>query len=139
MKSKFTCGEMAKVFAQVDKVESAVKVFVEITDRYNKIDAAFDDEFSKYGYTFFNAPEELHTMFDEKCAAMDERDKAERRAYKTIKDFGMLIGIGENYVDIVEERVKRFIDMKYYWQAGEMIERVKCIALEAARKVKVYA
>lgn len=138
MKISFTFAELAVIFGQVEKVEVAIKQFKEATEKYNKADAVFEDAFAKHNYTFWGAPESLHTMFDEKSNLMAVRDKAERKAYKTIKDFGQLIGIGEGYVDICEEYVKQYISEKYFWRATEMVERVKHLALDASRKVSIY-
>lgn len=138
MKAEFTFSELAKIFSQVEKVETAVNEFNKITNDYLEIETVFEDEFAKYDYSFFHAPEELHTMFEKKCAAKDNRDNAGRKAYKTIKDFSKLIVIGEGYTDIVEDRVKQCIDNKYIWMLTDMVERVKTLALEAARKVKIY-
>ena len=139
MKTQFTFKEIAKIFDQVAKVEETSKQFVELNDNFNEIDHAFDDEFVKYGYSFFRAPQSLHDMFEEKCAMMKRRDNAERKAYKAIKEFGELVEIGEGYMDIIEEKVKRYIDSKYYWQAPEMVVRVKHLALDASRKVNLNA
>lgn len=139
MKPLFTFQELSKVFAQVAKVEETSRQFVELNNKYAEVDAAFDDEFAKYGYTFFRAPQELHDMFDKKCAMMKERDKAERKAYRTIKEFGELVGIGEGYMDIIEEKVKQYIDTEYHWQAPEMVVRVKHLALDASRKININA
>lgn len=138
MRTQFTFPEVAKVFAQVEKVENAIKQFDELNTKYNEVDAVFNDEFAKYNYTFFRAPKELQDMFETKCAAMAKRDKAERKAMKSIKIFGELIGIGEAYMDIVEERVKQVIDNKWTWRLGEMVENVKFLAKESACKISIH-
>ena len=137
MKAQFTFAEVSKIFAQVEKVENAVKEYEMLAEKYNEIDAKFDDEFDKYNYTFFGAPAELHTMFEEKCAAMKQKDNAERKAFRAIKTFGELIEIGGRYMDIVEERLKKYIDGTYYWHAVDMIERVKHLALAASRRISL--
>ena len=139
MKNEFTFAEVSKIFAQVEKVENAVKDFENLTEEYNKVNAEFEDEFAKYNYTFYHAPQELSDMFEVKSSMMDKRDKAERKAYKTIKEFAGMIELGANYVELVEERVKKYLDSKYYWLATEMVSNVKCLALMASRKINVYA
>ncbi len=137
MKTQFTFGEVAKIFAQVEKVEESAKQFATLTEKYNTIDALFDNEFAKYNYTFFRAPKELHTMFEDKCEAMKERDKAERKAYRAIVTFGELIGIGCGYTDITEDRVEKYINGSYKWEAPNMVSRVKHLALTAAKRINL--
>lgn len=137
MKTIFTFAELSKIFAQVEKVEKYAIAFAEIAEQYTEIDHHFDEEFAKYNYSFYGVPQEIHDLFDAKCALMDERGKAEKKAYKAIKDFGGMIEIGTNYPDIVEDRVSKFISGKYYWDAAAMIERVKHLALAASRRIKI--
>lgn len=139
MKTEFTFNEIAKVCAQVEKVEEVTMQFVELTNNYNEVDAAFEDEFSKYGYTFFGAPAEVHTMFDEKCSLMDERDKAGRKAYKAIKTFAELIGLGENYSEWIEDELQNYLLNRRYWQAPEMVKRVKSLARTASKNISINA
>lgn len=139
MKQVFTFAELASIFSQVEKVKDSVNHFATIAEEYDKLDAAFEDEFAKYDYSFFLAPQELHDKFEKKSAAMKERDLAGRKAFNAIRKFGELIGIGENYVDIVEERVMRFIQGKYYWQTTDMVEKVKILAITASRQIDYNA
>lgn len=136
MKQEFTIDEVAKIFGQAVKVVKASQRLVEITDKYNEKDAIFGAEFAKYDYTFFNAPKELHDMFEEKSALMKERDNAGRKAYRAIKEFGDMIEIGgERSMDIVEDCVKLFLENKYYFQAPDMVDRVKHLASMASRRI----
>ena len=136
MKQEFTIDEVAKIFGQAVEIVEASKRLVEITDKYNEKDAIFEDEFAKYDYNFFRAPNELKDMVEEKSALMKERDNARLKAYRAIKKFGDMIEIGgERDMDIVEERVKHFLENKYYWQAPDMVDRVKHLASMASRRI----
>lgn len=145
MKTNFTFAEAAKIFAQVDKVIAAVKEQEAIYAEYSEIEAAFDNEFEKYNYSFFRAPQELHEMFDKKMAMYDKKRAAERKAYRAIKDFAALVGIEKDYsnfdstFDFYEEVIKVYLNQKYYWQATDIVEKVKSIALSASRKISFNA
>ena len=145
MKTNFTFAEAAKIFAQVDKVIAAVKEQEVIYAEYSEIDLAFDDEFEKYNYSFFRAPQELHEMFGKKMAMYDKKRAAERKTYRAIKDFAALVGIEKDYsnfdstFDFYEEVIKVYLNQKYYWQATDIVEKVKSIALSASRKISFNA
>lgn len=139
MRTQFTFAEVAKVFAQVGKVENAVEQYNGLNTEYDEINKKFDAEFAKYDYSFHNAPQELYELFDNKCAAIDKLTKAERKVYRVIKEFGALIGIGENYTDIIEDRVIDFINHRWGWLASEMVEKVKYLAKESARRININA
>lgn len=135
MKTNFTFDELSKIFANVAKIDAAVNNQIEAGKAYDEKSAIFDAEFEKYGYTFRNAPKELQIIFDEKCALMDEKEKAERKAYKVIKDFAALLGIGTDYCDWYEDDVRYYISHKWYFKAGEVAARCKSLASVAARKI----
>lgn len=88
-------AEVAEIFKAVAKVQDAVKNYNEADELYQDKDKAFDAEFEKYGYTFHGAPQELHTMFDEKCALLDKRDKAEAAYKRAAKKAVELLGLDE--------------------------------------------
>ena len=135
MKSNFTFEEVSKILATVVKVDSFAKKQMEATKAYDEKDEIFDAEFAKYGYTFFGAPEELHIMFNEKCALMDVMEKAERKAYKVIKEFMALI-MDANRCDWYEEDVIYYIKHKYYFNVEKIAERCKSLAVMAAGKIR---
>ena len=136
MKTNFTFDELSKVFAAIAKIENAAKKQQETEQAYEAKSAIFDAEFEKYGYTFFNAPKELQVMFDEKCALMDEHEKAERKAYKAIKDFAALLEIGNGPADWVEDDVKAYINRKMYFKVEKVADHCKYLAIAAARKIR---
>ena len=136
MKTNFTFDELSKVFAAIAKIENAAAKQIESEKAYEEKSAIFDAEFEKYGYTFFNAPKELQVMFDEKCALMDAHEKAERKAYKTIKDFAALLEIGNGYGDWVEDDVKAYINRKMYFKVATVADHCKYLAVNAARKIR---
>ena len=136
MKTNFTFDELSKVFAAIAKIENAAAKQIESEKAYEEKSNIFDAEFSKYGYTFFNAPKELQVMFDEKCALMDEHEKAERKAYKTIKDFAALLEIGNGPADWVEDDVKAYINRKMYFKVATVADHCKYLAIAAARKIR---
>lgn len=136
MKTNFTFDELSKVFAAIAKIENAAAKQIESEKAYEEKSAIFDAEFEKYGYTFFNAPKELQVMFDEKCALMDEHEKAERKAYKAIKDFAALLEIGNGPADWVEDDVKEYIKGKRYYRIAAVADHCKYLAVNAARKIR---
>lgn len=139
MKYNFTFTEASKIFAQVTKIENAVSEYNKAAAEYDDLSNTFDAEFAKYNYTFFNAPKELQDLFDKKCAAFDANEKAERKAYKTIKEFAVMIGVGENYCDCWEDDIKKYLKNRYYWEAPKMVYKVKALAMDAARKIDINA
>ena len=136
MKTNFTFDELSKVFAAIAKIENAVAKQIESEKAYKEKENIFDAEFKKYDYTFFNAPKELQVMFNEKCALMDECEKAERKAYKTIKDFAAMLEIGNGPVDWVEEDIKQYLDRKLYFNVGKVAGRCKYLASDAAKRLR---
>ena len=136
MKTNFTFDELSKVFAAIAKIENAAAKQIESEKAYEEKSNIFDAEFAKYGYTFFNAPKELQVMFDEKCALMDEHEKAERKAYKTIKDFAALLEIGNGPAAWVEDDVKAYINGKRYYNVAKVADHCKYLAVNAARKIR---
>ena len=138
MKTNFTFDELSKVFAAIAKIENAAAKQIESEKAYEEKSNIFDAEFAKYGYTFFNAPKELQVMFDEKCALMDEHERAERKAYKAIKDFAALLEIGNCgcYTDWVEDDVKEYINGKRYYRIAAVADHCKYLAVNAARKIR---
>ena len=136
MKTNFTFDELSKVFAAIAKIENAAAKQIESEKAYEEKSNIFDAEFEKYGYTFFNAPKELQVMFDEKCALMDEHEKAERKAYKAIKDFAALLEIGNGPADWFEDDVKAYINRKMYFKVAKVADHCKYLAIAAARKIR---
>lgn len=136
MKTNFTFDELSKVFAAIVKIENAAAKQIESQKAYEEKGSIFDAEYAKCGYTFFNAPKELKVMFDEKHALMDERDKAERKAYKAIKDFAALLEIGNGPADWVEDDVKEYIERRCYYRIAAVAEHCKHLAVNAARKIR---
>lgn len=139
MKYEFNFTEASKIFAQVAKIENAVSEYNKIAAEEDSIANTFDAEFAKYGYTFFNAPKELQELFEQKTSAFDVREKAERKAYKTIKEFAELIGVGENYCDCWEDDIKKYLKNRYYWEAPKMVYKCKVLAMDVARKININA
>lgn len=139
MKTEFTFAEVAKIFAQVEKVENAANWAAETRDKYMCIETKFEDEFDKYNYTFFGAPDSLSDLFEKKTAAMDAMDKAERKAFKAIKDFAEIIGINENPSDYAEVKINYFLHNRCYWETADMVYNVKSLAMDAARKIDINA
>lgn len=135
MKTNFTFDELSKVFAAIAKIENAAAKQIESEKAYEEKNNIFDAEFAKYGYTFFNAPKELQVMFDEKCALMDENEKAERKAYKAVKDFAALLEIGNGPADWVEDDVKEYIKEKRYYRIAAIADHCKYLAVNAAHKI----
>jgi hypothetical protein len=135
MKTNFTFEELSKIFAAITKIEDAANKQQEAEQAYEEKGRIFDAEFAKCGYTFFKAPKELQVMFDEKCALMDAREKAERKAYKAIKDFAALMEIGNGCREWEEDDVKEYIGKKWYFNTAKVVERCKYLAIVAARKI----
>lgn len=138
MKTNFTFDELSKVFASVAKIEAAANKQLELEKAYNEKSKIFDAEFEKYGYTFFGAPDELQVMFDEKCALFDALEKAEKKAFKAIKDFASLIGVGygPDWDGWVEDDVKSYIAHKKYYYVERIADHCKYLAKMAARKIR---
>ncbi len=135
MKTNFTFDELSKVFASVAKIQSAATKQMEAEKAYEEKSIEFDAEFEKYGYTFFNAPKELQVMFDEKCALMDVREKAERKARKVIKEFAAMLEIGNGPCDWVEDDVKEYIDRKLSFKVGKIADHCEYLAKMAAKRI----
>lgn len=136
MKTNFTFDELSKIFAAIAKIENAAAKQIESEKAYEEKSNIFDAEFVKYGYTFFNAPMELREMFVEKCELMDERKKAERKAYNAIKDFAALLEIGNGQADWVEDNVKAYINRKMHFKVATVADHCKYIAIVAAQKIR---
>lgn len=139
MKTQFTFNEASKIFAQVTKIENAVREYNKTSAEEYSLSATFDAEFAKHGYTFYHAPKELQDLFDKKSAAFDANEKAERKAYKTIKEFAVMIGVGENYCDCWEDDIKKYLKKRNYWDAPKMVYKVKSLAMDVARKIDINA
>ena len=139
MKAQFTYGEVAKVFAQVEKVNNCIKNVEENKATYEGIEANFDTAFAAAGYTFRGDDGTLHEMFAEKLNAHKEYLKAVRNAYNAIKEFGKLIEIGVGYIEYTEEKVLRFIADKRYGDLASTGERVKHLAFTACKRIPFNA
>ena len=65
-------------------------------------------------------------------------EKAERKAYKAIKDFAALLEIGNGgyYTDWVEDDVKAYINGKRYYNVVKVADHCKYLAVNAARKIR---
>lgn len=111
MKYEVNFAEAAQIFNAVAKVEEAAKNFKETHKAYCEKDSAFDDEFAKYNYSFFRAPESLHKMFEEKSALMDVRDKAAAAYRRAAKKAVEVLGLDEKFYDEAEiiENFKRSV------------------------------
>ena len=133
MKHEFTFAEVSKIFAQVVKIEEAVKKQQELEAQYSDAEVEFDKEFEKCGWTFRNAPKELHEMFEIKSELMKLRDNTGRKAYRLIKEFMELTGESGEWYD---EQIKHYLKGRYYWQAPKLVDYIKCIAKKTAKKVK---
>ena len=116
MKKQFTFGEVAKVFAQVEKVSNCVKNYEEKEAASRTIDQQFDAEFEKAN----------------KLNADKERCKATRNAYNSVKEFGKLIEIGTGYMEYTEEKVVNFLKCKWYNELPTVASRVKTLAMKAS-------
>ena len=136
MKTDFTFDELSKVFAMMVKIENVAAKQIESEKAYEEKSKIFEAEFEKCGYTFFNASEELHAMFYEKIALGDEKEKAERKAYKAIKDLAALLGIGEGYCDWYEDEIKEYIERKWYFNITKVVGRCKFLAINAVQKIR---
>ena len=132
MKTQFTFGEVAKIFAQVEKVSNCVKNYEEKEAANRIIDQQFDAEFEKAGFTFRNAPEVLHELFANKLSADKDLCKATRNAYNSVKEFGKLIEIGTGYMEYTEEKVVNFLKNKWYNELPTVASRVKTLAMKAS-------
>lgn len=136
MKTNYTFDELSKIFATVAKMDSAVNEQVEITTVYEEKESEFDAEFKKYGYSFFGAPAELHTMFDEKCRLMDAKNRAERKARKIIKDFAYFTEIGNGPCEWYEDEIKKFVCGNHFWDAEKIARYCKSVAIIIANRVR---
>jgi hypothetical protein len=136
MKTNFTFDELSKIFALVAKMDVLVKEQVYAVSAYDKMDAEFDKLFEKYGYTFYGASQELHTVFEEKCKLMDDRDKTARRTFKAVKDFAALVEIGGGLRDFLEDEIKDYIAAKRYWNAEKVVRHCRSLAVIIANRVR---
>lgn len=137
MKAQFTFGEVAKIYMQVEKVEKAVKSYEEIAKEYERSERDFDAEYEKYS-KYLGSFRHASDLLDAKIALMDKKDKAERNAFKSIKVFGELFGIGQDFIeDYTENKVQEFLSEKYYFRAPEMLYYVKRLALLASRRIEM--
>ena len=136
MKDNFTFDELSRVFAIVSKIDAAAKKQIEAENEYNSKNIEFDSEFKKCEYTFINAPKELHVLFDEKCALSDVRDRAERKAYKLIKEFAGALEIGMGAYEWFEDEVAKYVRRKDYFKVEQICEHCKYLASIAAHRIK---
>lgn len=133
MKYDYTFEEVAKIFAQVAKIEKKASAMEEATTAYDAKSHEFDIEFKKYGYSFFNAPEELQLMFEEKCRLENERDKAEKVYRKAAKEFVVMCEISKD--DYEEEDIVRYSNT--IWDYKRFVGSIKYWALKASRRILV--
>lgn len=136
MKTNYNFDELSKVFASVSKIEKLAAAQIEAEKAYNEKGNAFDAEFAKYNYSFFNAPKELHVMFNEKCALMDARDKAEKKAYKAVKEFAAFVEAGNGPTDWVEDEVKAYVERKSYFLIDKIARYCTYLAVDIANRVR---
>lgn len=137
MKTNFTFEELSKVFASVAKIEKLTANQLEAEKAYEGHRTIFDAEFAKYGYTFFNAPDSLQTMFDENCLLMDKAEKEQKKAFKAVKDFASLVEVGKGVCDNwTEDEVKGYIDGKHYWQIERIASHCRYLAVVIANRVR---
>lgn len=133
MKTNFTFDELSKIFALAAKIERAAGEQVQAQKDYEGEALIFDEEFKRNNYTFFGAPESLSIMLDRKIAARKTRDKAERKAYKLIKDFADIVGVNDGAFDFTGESVRDYLANKRYFKAESIAESCKVLALRSAR------
>ena len=136
MKTNFTFDELSKIFAAVAKIEVLANEQVCAEAAYEKKDRDFEAEFSHYGYTFIGAPVGLHVMFDEKCRLMDERDKAQRKTLKAIKNFATIVEVGSGCREWFEDAIKDYIAGKHYWSGEKVARYCKSLAVIIANRVR---
>lgn len=132
MKYEVNFAEAAQMFNAVAKVEEAAKNFKEAEAVYNEKDLAFCNELAKYNYSFFGAPESLHTMFEEKSALMDVRDKAEAAYKRAAKKAVEVLELDENIYEEAEI-IKNFKRGDYAIDA--FIYGIKYHAMKMARYI----
>ena len=133
MKYNYTFEEVSKIFAQVAKIEKKASAKEEAVAAYEAKSHEFDIEFKKYGYSFFNTPEELHSMFEEKCRLENERDKAEKAYRKAAKEFVVMWEMSKD--DYEEEAIIRYSE--YVYDCYRFVSHIKYWALHVSRRILV--
>ena len=136
MKYEYNFNEMAEIFAAVANIEDKFNALQEAESKYDDLSNTFDAEFAALGYTFTGASQEVHDLFDAKCAALDDRDKAERAVFKAVKKFISVAGVGENYIDCDERDLIDFVSKKYHYSAERIVADAKYIAKRAVSYIK---
>lgn len=133
MKYNYTFEEVSKIFAQVAKIEKKASAMEEAAAAYEIKSHEFDIEFKKYDYSFRNAPEEVFTMFAEKCHLEDERDKAEKVYRKAAKEFVVMWEMSKD--DYEEKVIIRYSN--YNWYHKSFVRDIRYWALKASRRILV--
>lgn len=136
MKTNFTFDELSKIFAAVAKIEVLANEQVCAEAAYEKKDRDFDAMFEKHGSTFFRAPEELHTLFDETLRLRNERDRAYRRTFKAIKNFAAIVEVGSGCREWFEDVIKDYVAGKHYWNSEKVARYCKSLAVIIANRVR---
>lgn len=135
MKTQFSFADVTKIFNAVARIETKSNKLEIAKASHDKLSAEFDAEFSKLGYTFDGASQEVHDMFEAKCKAMDGEEKAEKSLWAEVKKFAKMVGIGEGYDDIVAEELKSYMRNRYYCSGARMVRNVKYMAKRAAERI----
>lgn len=136
MKKEFTFKEAGEIFKQVYAVESKFQTLIDAEIKADKLSRDFDERFKELNYTFMGATQADHDLFDQKCKARDAEEKASKAAYKTVVKFAEMVGIGQNYDDIIAEEVKAYIKNKFYYNGMRVVRNVKYLAKRAAERIE---
>lgn len=135
MKLRFTFSELSKIFSTIAKIDVLAQEQIRAAKEYDNKGRIFDAEFEKYGYTFIGAPQELRDLFEEKTNSLRELQKAERKAYKGIKEVAELLGVGIDDKIWEEDDVIYFIKTKWGSRIERIAERCKFLAIIASKRV----
>lgn len=134
MKSEFTFKQVSEIFAQVYKIEAKSAAYEKAEIEHDNLSNHFDSEFAKLGYSFAGASPEVHELFEAKCKAMETEEKARKALRSAVKIFAGLVGIGENYDDIIADEIKAYIKNDYYHRE-RVVRNVKYMAKRAAERI----
>ena len=136
MKNQFTFNEVGKIFKVVYEIEERGNAYKAAREEYETIGAKFDARFAELNYSFRNSTKEDRALFEIKCDAMDNMDKKEKAFNRAVKKFSYMVGIGENYDDIVAEELKGYCRNVSYYKIERIIRDVKYMAKRAAERIE---
>ena len=136
MKYEVTFAEVGQIFSMVGKIESAVESFKEAEALSDNLSIQFDSEFAKYNYTFFNAPAELHQLFDAKCSAWDDKEKKFKAIRASIRKFIEMTGIKNGCRECWEDEILQFACKPYSFELNRVLYDVKLAAKNIAKYIK---